>query len=94
MPVGMGYNINTGEANYSSWGFVAALINWQRLLDRSGIYKRFENQGMQFELTKTDRIFNAATNDYFEQVRNISAILSDQFIRFTYFNKWKDDKLI
>jgi len=67
MPAGMGYNINTGEANYSSWGFVAAVINWQRLLDRSRIYERFENQGMQFELRKTDRIFNATTNNYLEK---------------------------
>ena len=69
MPADMGYNINTGEANYSSWGFVAAVINWQRLLDRSGIYERFEHQEMHFELMKTDLIFNVTTNDYFEKVR-------------------------
>ena len=92
MPADMGYNINTGVANYSSWGFVAAVINWQRLLDRSGIYERFENQGMQFELTKTDRIFNATTNDYFEKVRNILAEVSYLSFNLIYSQKWKDEK--
>jgi hypothetical protein len=73
LPVNMpGYNINAGGVNYSSWGFVAAVINWEKLLNQSGIYKRFEGKGIQFQLTKTERILNTSTQHFFEKVGMLS----------------------
>jgi hypothetical protein len=69
LPVDMpGYNINAGGVNYSSWGFVAAVINWEKLLNHSDIYHRFEDKGIQFQLTKTDRILNTSSNQFYEKV--------------------------
>jgi signal transduction histidine kinase/CheY-like chemotaxis protein len=53
---------------YDRWGFATALIQWERLVNRSGIFEKFKSQGYQFQLTRTDRIFNATTNSYSETV--------------------------
>jgi sensor domain CHASE-containing protein len=65
-----GYNIYAGGVNYSSWGFVAAVLNWDKLLQQTDFQKRFEEDyGLQFELSKTDRILNTSTNQFYEKVR-------------------------
>jgi hypothetical protein len=72
MPPEMGYNITADDGtSYSAFGFVSAIINWERLLDQSRIFERFEGRGMQFELSKTDRNFNLTTNQYESKVRII-----------------------
>jgi sensor domain CHASE-containing protein len=71
LPVNMpGYNIYAGGVNYTSWGFVAAVLNWDKLLQQTDFPKRFEEDyGLQFELSKTDRILNTSTNQFYEKVR-------------------------
>jgi len=65
MPPEMGYNITADDGtSYSVYGFASAIINWERLLNRSDIFQRFESRGMQFELYKVDHNFNTATNQY------------------------------
>ncbi len=71
MPPEMGYNITADGKSYSVYGFTSAIINWERLLNQSDIFYRFENNGMEFELSKTDLILNATTNRYDAQVSNI-----------------------
>jgi len=68
MPPQLGYNITIDETSYSSWGLVSAIISWERILERSDIFQRFESRGMQFELFKTDRLLNTTTNQYDEKV--------------------------
>ena len=68
MPPQLRYNITVDGSSYSSWGLVAAVISWERILERSNIFQRFESRGMQFELTKTDVSFNATTNEYDKKV--------------------------
>jgi hypothetical protein len=69
MPKVLGYNIYADGVNYSSWGIVGAVINWEELLERSNIYHQFEAQGMQFVLTKTEWIFDTSKRQYIEKVR-------------------------
>jgi hypothetical protein len=62
-----------GEA-YNRWGFATALINWEALIERSEIHDRldvndhFQKKGFEFQLTRTDRIYNDETETYFEDV--------------------------
>jgi sensor domain CHASE-containing protein len=39
---------------YARWGFAVALINWNELVQRSGVYEIFQDEGMEFQLTRTD----------------------------------------
>jgi hypothetical protein len=41
---------------YARWGFAVALINWNELVQRSGVYEVFQAEGMEFQLTRTDSI--------------------------------------
>lgn len=47
--------------SYNSWGFAAVLINWQALVDRSGIYDSFHEKGFGFSLTRTDHVTDPKT---------------------------------
>jgi sensor domain CHASE-containing protein len=70
LPVNMpGYNIYAGGVNYTSWGFVAAVLNWEKIINQTNFQERFENNGFQFELRKTDRILNTSTNQFYDKVR-------------------------
>lgn len=40
------------------WGFAVALINWNVLVENSGIYDEFEKSNLEFQLTRTDYIPN------------------------------------
>jgi hypothetical protein len=51
------------------WGTAIALINWQALVDRSGVYETFEERGMEFQLTRTDIIVDPDSNEESEKVR-------------------------
>jgi hypothetical protein len=69
MPKGLGYNIHADGVNYSSWGIVGAVINWEELLERSNIFNHFEAQGLQFVLTKSEWIIDPSSEQYFEKAR-------------------------
>jgi hypothetical protein len=53
---------------YPMWGAVEAIINWSVLVQKSGLYERFERDNRSFRLTRTDRIFNQETGEVNEQV--------------------------
>jgi len=53
---------------YPGWGFATALINWDALVERSGMHERFRGDGYEFQLTRTDFNFNDTTQDYDVQV--------------------------
>jgi hypothetical protein len=42
---------------------------WFSLIERSDIYETFEHQGLEFQLTQTDRKYNAMIDQYEEKVR-------------------------
>jgi sensor domain CHASE-containing protein len=56
---------------YKKWGFVVALINWNELVERSGVYDVFESESMEFQLTRTDRIYISQDDTYTENVRPV-----------------------
>ena len=68
MPPELGYNITVDGKRFSTWGFAVALINWDRLVDRSDIQQRYRLHGMQFVLSTTDIILNASMNEYVTKV--------------------------
>jgi sensor domain CHASE-containing protein len=59
--------ITTGR-RYGKWGFAVALINWNRLVEQSGIYENFAKSNLEFQLTRTDRIVNATNGSYTDEV--------------------------
>lgn len=60
--------IEVDGITYNRWGFATALINWEALVTRSDIHQNFADRGMEFQLTRTDRNFNANTTAYDETV--------------------------
>ncbi|KAI2493739.1 PAS fold [Fragilaria crotonensis] len=60
--------IQVDGITHNKWGFATALINWEALVTRSDIYQSFADRGMEFQLTRTDRNFNATSNAYDETV--------------------------
>jgi len=52
-----------GEA-FPRWGFATALINWDALVERSDIQKRFQSNGLEFQITRTDHIYNETSDTY------------------------------
>jgi hypothetical protein len=59
------------DVGYKKWGFVVALINWNELVERSGVYDVFESESMEFQLTRTDRNYIAQDDTYTENVRTV-----------------------
>jgi signal transduction histidine kinase/CheY-like chemotaxis protein len=69
LPVAMeGHQIEVDGQSYNRWGFAVAIINWNALVERSGIYETFREMGFEFQLTRTDRNFDETTGTYGENV--------------------------
>ena len=51
-----GHKMVVDNITYPCWGFVVVLLDWATLKEQSDIYKEFENEKMQFKLTRTDVI--------------------------------------
>ena len=49
-----GHTMIVNNITYPCWGFVVVLLDWATLKEQSNIYKEFENEKMQFKLTRTD----------------------------------------
>jgi nitrogen-specific signal transduction histidine kinase len=60
------YKIEIDGQEYDRWGFATALIQWERLIQRSHIYEAFAEQKKAFRLTRSDRIYNTSTEVYDE----------------------------
>ncbi len=60
LPINMdpeeGHIMVVDNVAYPCWGFVVVLLDWSTLKEQSNIYKEFENERMQFKLTRTDMI--------------------------------------
>jgi sensor domain CHASE-containing protein len=54
--------------DYKRWGFAVALINWNELVKRSGVYDVFEAEDLEFQLTRTDRIHSVDSDTFTQQV--------------------------
>lgn len=69
LPIAMeGHQIEVDGQYYNRWGFAVAIINWNALVKRSGIYETFRETGFEFQLTRTDREFNETSGAYGENV--------------------------
>ncbi|KAJ1492597.1 hypothetical protein T484DRAFT_2904614 [Baffinella frigidus] len=60
-----------GGKEYECWGFVVALLDWEQLIEEVGVYSRFENAGMLFSLTRTDRV-KQSDGTFFDKVVTIA----------------------
>jgi len=61
-----GHTMVVNNITYPCWGFVVVLLDWATLKEQSDIYKEFENEKMQFKLTRTD------VKDGVESVKSIA----------------------
>jgi hypothetical protein len=50
----IGNQTSTTAGRYKKWGFVVALINWNALIEKSGIYETFEDGLLEFRMTQAD----------------------------------------
>lgn len=46
----------------NTWGSVEAIINWNALVERSGIFERFDELDKAFRLSRMDEVFDEETN--------------------------------
>jgi sensor domain CHASE-containing protein len=60
--------IQVNGEEYPRWGFAVALINWNELVERSGVYEVFHSEQMEFQLTRTDFILNVEENIFEEKL--------------------------
>jgi hypothetical protein len=52
-----------------TWGLAAVLLNWEELVNRSGMYETFDARGFGFQLTKVDSVTDPETREESNQVR-------------------------
>jgi sensor domain CHASE-containing protein len=64
-----GTEIVVNGKSYSKWGFAVAIINWNALVERSGVFQLFAEEGLDFQLTRTDKKSDPETNEIIENVR-------------------------
>jgi hypothetical protein len=69
------HDISVHGQAYKRWGFATALINWAKLVERSGVHETFEQRQLEFQLTRKDFKFNIETDAYDEEVsRKVVAV--------------------
>ena len=74
LPISMPeYEITVDGQSYPRWGFATALINWEALVVQSGIYESFADLNTEFQLTRTDRKYDATSDSY----QNVKVVLAE-----------------
>ncbi len=56
--------IHIDGIDYKKWGFAVALINFAELVKRSNIDELFARRGLRYQLTRTDKDYNAETKEF------------------------------
>lgn len=70
LPIPSETNVILVDGNpHMRWGFAVALINWNALVEKSGVYESFADGEMEFQLTRTDYIPNGESGTVEEKVR-------------------------
>jgi hypothetical protein len=64
------HEIKVNGQAYKRWGL--ALINREKLVERSGVYETFQQKQFEFQLTRRDFKFNAETGSYDEEVSKLA----------------------
>jgi hypothetical protein len=59
----LGNGTSPTAGQYQKWGFVVALIDWNALIEKSGIYETFENGHLEFRMTQTNPAAKDNTDD-------------------------------
>jgi hypothetical protein len=72
------HDITVNGIAYKRWGFATALINWAKLVERSGVYETFAQRRLEFQLTRRDFKFNAETDSYDQEVSRRLAVVQSQ----------------
>jgi hypothetical protein len=67
-----GNSITIDDEEVERWGFVMSFIHWEKFKERSDIYERFREHGMEFQLTRTDRLFSEDEGGWIEKVNSIA----------------------
>lgn len=67
--------IEVNGVPYNRWGFAVTLINWKAVVERTGIYQEFEQESCEFQLARTDRIYDEDTDIYNEGTFLLSAVV-------------------
>ena len=71
------HNITLDGVDYKLWGSVESIINWQALIDRSGIFSRFQEQGKGFRLTRDDVVTDLETGE--EEISEVLLAETDDY---------------
>ena len=68
-PISVDYFNHTidGEV-YPFWGFSIALMDWDKLKSKIGIYDFFAKDGLEFKMTRTDVVENITTGENYLKV--------------------------
>jgi hypothetical protein len=80
-PISMkGTEVVVNGISYPKWGFAVAIINWNVLVEKSGVFEVFRQEGLEFQLTRTDKKSDPETNEITETVsqksgRNLEGLL-------------------
>lgn len=51
------HTMMVNNQRYNKWGMACATINWQTLVEQSGMYEKFDELDQEFHLTRTDRVY-------------------------------------
>jgi len=70
-PIDSGIVFDLNGQDYPFWGFATALINWEVMVERSGMIEYFDNLNTHFVLERNYRVFDETTGRY-----NTKVILS------------------
>jgi hypothetical protein len=76
------HHIFVDGTSYPVWGSVEALINWEILVERSGVFEQFEEQSNGFRLTREDRVVDSETGE--ESVENVVLAETDDYYSGNY----------
>lgn len=70
-----GYSITLPDGvTYPCYGFAVVLLNWEKLKKASGMETLAQEQGLEFNLTRTDKKIDA-NGDVFDQVSSIICVV-------------------
>ena len=59
-----GYEMRIDDEVRPTYGYVQVFFDWAKLKEQSGIYDRFDEHGVLFKLTRSDKMYDAEADAY------------------------------
>jgi hypothetical protein len=85
LPISSETNVITvNGVDHKKWGFAVALINWNELVKRSGVYEIFAEEDLEFQLTRTDRNYDDDKDIFSEDVSKTLGDIASPRIYLTF----------